>query len=65
MMSRRPRSPYGGEMDVIRQPMRWVQDHPRVADWLLVAIAAAATLVAAWLPARRAGKLNVLDAISH
>jgi|GEM_PF-2654464 hypothetical protein len=49
-------------MDVIRQPMRWVQDHPRVADWLLAAIA---TLVAAWLPARRAGKLNVLDAIGH
>jgi len=31
----------------------------------VVVLAAAATLVAAWLPARRAGKLNVLDAISH
>jgi len=31
----------------------------------VVMLAAAATLVAAWLPARRAGKLNVLDAISH
>ncbi|MFT5202287.1 MAG: putative ABC transport system permease protein [Candidatus Aldehydirespiratoraceae bacterium] len=32
---------------------------------LVVLVAAAATLVAAWLPARRAGKLNVLDAIGH
>ncbi len=32
---------------------------------ILVAVAAAAGLVAAWLPARRAGRLNVLDAISH
>lgn len=31
----------------------------------VVVLAALATLVAAWLPARRAGKLNVLDAISH
>jgi putative ABC transport system permease protein len=31
----------------------------------VVVLAAVATLVAAWLPARRAGKLNVLDAISH
>lgn len=31
----------------------------------VVLLAAVATLVAAWLPARRAGKLNVLDAISH
>lgn len=31
----------------------------------VVVLAAAATLIAAWLPARRAGKLNVLDAISH
>jgi len=31
----------------------------------VVAIATAATLVAAWLPARRAGRLNVLDAISQ
>jgi putative ABC transport system permease protein len=32
---------------------------------VVVVLAAVATLVAAWLPARRAGKLNVLDAISH
>lgn len=31
----------------------------------VVVLAAVATLVAAWLPARRAGRLNVLDAISH
>ncbi len=31
----------------------------------VVLLAAVATLVAAWLPARRAGKLNVLDAISQ
>ena len=36
---------------------------PQIAQ--VVVLAAAATLVAAWLPARRAGKLNVLDAISH
>jgi len=32
---------------------------------ILVAVAAGAGLVAAWLPARRAGRLNVLKAISH
>jgi len=32
---------------------------------LLVAVSALAGLVAAWGPARRAGRLNVLDAISH
>ena len=31
----------------------------------VVVIATVATLAAAWFPARRAGKLNVLDAISH
>lgn len=31
----------------------------------VVVLAAIATLVAAWLPARRAGRLDVLDAISH
>ena len=31
----------------------------------VVIIATVATLLAAWFPARRAGKLNVLDAISH
>jgi putative ABC transport system permease protein len=31
----------------------------------VVVVAGLATLVAAWLPARRAGRLNVLDAISH
>jgi putative ABC transport system permease protein len=31
---------------------------------MLVAIAAAAGLVAAWLPARRAGRLNILEAIA-
>ena len=31
----------------------------------VVVIATAATLVAAWLPARRAGRLDVLEAISH
>ncbi|MEM7141219.1 MAG: FtsX-like permease family protein [Actinomycetota bacterium] len=31
----------------------------------VVVLAAAATLIAAWLPARRAGKLDVLEAISH
>ncbi len=31
----------------------------------VVLIATAATLVAAWLPARRAGRLDVLEAISH
>ena len=30
----------------------------------LVAVAAAAGVVAAWLPARRAGRLNILDAIA-
>ncbi len=38
---------------------------PIVSIVQVVVIATAATLVAAWLPARRAGKLNVLDAISH
>ncbi|MCP3991449.1 MAG: FtsX-like permease family protein [Actinomycetia bacterium] len=32
---------------------------------VMVVLAGAATLVAAWLPAHRAGRLNVLDAISH
>jgi len=32
---------------------------------ILVTVATAAGLIAAWLPARRAGRLNVLDAISH
>jgi putative ABC transport system permease protein len=32
---------------------------------ILVTVATVAGLVAAWGPARRAGKLNVLDAISH
>ena len=32
---------------------------------LVVVVAALATLVAAWLPARRAGRLDVLEAISH
>ena len=32
---------------------------------ILMIVAAVAGVVAAWLPARRAGKLNVLDAISH
>ena len=32
---------------------------------VLMIVAAAAGMVAAWLPARRAGKLNVLDAIAH
>lgn len=32
---------------------------------VLVAIAATAGVVAAWLPARRAGRLNLLDAIAH
>jgi putative ABC transport system permease protein len=36
---------------------------PQIAE--VVVLAALATLVAAWLPARRAGKLDVLDAISH
>ena len=31
----------------------------------VVVLAAAATLVAAWLPARRAGRLDVLDAIAQ
>ncbi len=38
---------------------------PYVSIVRVVLIATAATLVAAWLPARRAGRLNVLDAISH
>jgi putative ABC transport system permease protein len=32
---------------------------------ILMMVAAVAGVVAAWLPARRAGKLNVLDAIAH
>ncbi len=32
---------------------------------VLMVVAALAGVVAAWLPARRAGKLNVLDAIAH
>jgi signal transduction histidine kinase len=43
-MNRPTQSPYGGQMDVIRQPMQWVQDHPRVADWLLAALALAIAL---------------------
>ena len=38
---------------------------PVVSIVQVVVIATVATLVAAWFPARRAGKLNVLDAISH
>ncbi|MEM9616089.1 MAG: FtsX-like permease family protein [Actinomycetota bacterium] len=38
---------------------------PAVDIAVVVVLAAVATLVAAWLPARRAGRLNVLDAISH
>jgi len=38
---------------------------PYVSIIRVVLIATAATLVAAWLPARRAGRLNVLDAISQ
>jgi len=38
---------------------------PMVSILRVALIATAATLLAAWLPARRAGKLNVLDAISH
>ncbi|MDH3682324.1 MAG: FtsX-like permease family protein [Acidimicrobiia bacterium] len=38
---------------------------PVVQLGVLVALATVATLVAAWLPARRAGRLNVLDAISQ
>ncbi|MDJ0767902.1 MAG: ABC transporter permease [Ilumatobacter sp.] len=38
---------------------------PYVQIGTLVAIATLAGLLAAWLPARRAGKLNVLAAISH
>ncbi|NOX30235.1 MAG: ABC transporter permease, partial [Actinobacteria bacterium] len=32
---------------------------------ILILIAATAGMIAAWLPARRAGRLNVLDAIAH
>jgi putative ABC transport system permease protein len=32
---------------------------------ILILIAASAGMIAAWLPARRAGRLNVLDAIAH
>ena len=32
---------------------------------ILIAVAATAGVVAAWLPARRAGRLDVLDAIAH
>jgi putative ABC transport system permease protein len=38
---------------------------PWVQIIVFVAIAAVAGLMAAYFPARRAGKLNVLDAISH
>ena len=38
---------------------------PVVSIVQVVVIATVATLAAAWFPARRAGKLNVLDAISH
>ncbi len=38
---------------------------PGIAIVRVVVIATMATLIAAWLPARRAGRLNVLDAISH
>ncbi|MEM9519986.1 MAG: FtsX-like permease family protein [Actinomycetota bacterium] len=38
---------------------------PVISIIQVVAIATVATLAAAWFPARRAGKLNVLDAISH
>jgi ABC-type antimicrobial peptide transport system permease subunit len=32
---------------------------------IVVAVAALAGVVAAWLPARRAGRLDVLQAIAH
>lgn len=38
---------------------------PFVSIIVLMIVAAIAGVVAAWLPARRAGKLNVLDAIAH
>ena len=38
---------------------------PVPAILVVVLVAAGAGVVAAWLPARRAGRLDVLDAISH
>jgi putative ABC transport system permease protein len=54
VVSALPADTFGG---TLRIPVRQILQ--------MVVLAAAATLVAAWLPARRAGKLNVLDAISH
>ncbi len=53
-VSAMPADTFGGSLRV-----------PAVDIAVVVVLAALATLVAAWLPARRAGKLNVLDAISH
>lgn len=49
-----PEDTFGGSLTIPVAPIIQV-----------VVLAALATLVAAWLPARRAGKLDVLDAISH
>ncbi|GJM37865.1 MAG: ABC transporter substrate-binding protein [Acidimicrobiales bacterium] len=49
-----PQDSFGGSLTIPVAPIIQV-----------VVLAALATLVAAWLPARRAGKLDVLDAISH
>ncbi|MEQ8839517.1 MAG: FtsX-like permease family protein [Acidimicrobiales bacterium] len=49
-----PDSSFGGSFTIPIAPIAQV-----------VVLAAVATLVAAWLPARRAGNLRVLDAISH
>ena len=38
---------------------------PIVPILVVIVIAASAAVVAAWLPARRAGHLDVLDAIAH
>ncbi len=38
---------------------------PTTSIVILMLVAATAGLVAAWLPARRAGRMNVLDAIAH
>jgi putative ABC transport system permease protein len=54
VVSALPADTFGG---TLRIPVRQILQ--------MVVLASAATLVAAWLPARRAGKLNVLDAISH
>ncbi|MEO0495406.1 MAG: FtsX-like permease family protein [Actinomycetota bacterium] len=54
VVSALPEDGFGGDLTI-----------PLTDIGLVVVIATAATLVAAWFPARRAGKLNVLDAISH